>query len=283
MSTVTTVTTVTSSGALTGATLDLSATAAVPLGRLVEVELRKLVDTRSGRWLLIIQALLMVVASAIVAIVAAANDDALAFMDFTAVAGAVMGMLLPVMGIMAITSEWSQRTNMATFTLEPRRSRIVVAKLAAAIVAALASVAVAVLIGYVATAGAAAVGVDVDWGADAELLAGFAVAQVLGLLTGFAFGTLLLNTPGAIVCFFAYFTLVPAVLAGLAEVVGWFADVRPWIDFADAQFPLTDVGQDADELGFGAIHWGQFAVSGLIWFVLPLGAGIARMLRAEVK
>lgn len=262
---------------------DVSGTAPVPLGRLVQVELRKLVDTRSGRWLLIIQALLIVAASLIVAIVAAVNDDDLRFMDFTAIAGGVMGILLPVMGILAITSEWSQRTNMATFTLEPRRARVVTAKLIAAVVAALVSVVVAIVIGYLATAGAAALGVDVDWAADGELLAGFTISQLLGLLTGFAFGTLVLNTPGAIVCFFAYFTLVPTVLAVAGELMGWFEDVRPWIDFADAQVPLTDFGQDDDELGFAAIHWGQFATSGLLWFVLPLGLGINRMLRAEVK
>ncbi|HWL45989.1 MAG TPA: hypothetical protein VNQ73_23815 [Ilumatobacter sp.] len=262
---------------------DISGTAPVPLGRLARVELRKLVDTRSGRWLLIIQALLIVVASAIVVIVAAVNDESMRLMDFTGLAGAVMGILLPVMGIMAITSEWSQRTNMATFTLEPRRSRVVAAKLIASVAAAIVSVVLAIAVGYLATGAAAALGVDVNWNADLEMLAAFTLVQVLGLLTGFALGTLILNTPGAIVCFFAYFTLVPVILAVAGELMGWFESVRPWIDFADAQLPLSDFGQDADELGFAAMHWGHFTVSGLIWFVLPLGAGIARMLRAEVK
>lgn len=265
------------------ARLDVSGTAPVPLSRHVAVELRKLVDTRSGRWLLIIQGLLILAATVIVALVAATQDEDIALMDFTGIAGAVMGILLPVMGILAITSEWSQRTNMATFTLEPRRSRVVVAKLLASVVAALASVVMAIVVGALGSALAAGLGADVDWSADAELLAGFAIAQVLGLLTGFAFGTLLLNTPAAIVCFFAYFTLVPTMLAVAGELMDWFEEVRPWVDFADAQLPLTDFGQDADELGFGAIHWGQFAVSGAIWFVLPLVAGFRRMLRAEVK
>jgi len=263
--------------------LDLADTRPVPIERLTRVELRKLVDTRAGRWLLIIQGLLIVAACAIVVIVGAVNDESLTFMDFVGIAGAVMGIFLPVMGIMAITSEWSQRTHMTTFTLEPRRARIVLAKLLASVTAAVLSVVVAIAIGAVSGAAAAALGVDLDWGADLELLAGFVIVQVLGLLTGFAFGTLLLNTPGAIVAFFAYFTLVPTVLAVAAELMDWFADVRPWVDFADAQLPLSDVGQDDDEIGFGAVHWGQFAVSGVIWFVLPLWAGITRMLRAEVK
>ena len=99
---------------------------------------------------------------------------------------------------------------------------------------------------------------------------------MLGLLVGFAFGTLLLNTPAAIVCFFAYFTLVPAVLGIAADGIGWFASVRPWIDFSDAQFTLS-------EDGFGAVDWAQFFVAGTIWLVVPIAAGVARMLRVEVK
>lgn len=263
--------------------LDLIATAPVPLARLTEVEARKLVDTRSGRWLLIVQAALIVAISVIVVIAVTVDDEPIAFMDFTGIAGGVMGFLLPVMGILAITSEWSQRTNMTTFTLEPRRQRVVVAKLLATVGAALVSVVLAIVIGVVTSAIATVAGADVDWNPDVEMLLAFAVVQVLGMLTGFAFGTLLLNTPGAIVCFFAYFTLVPAVLAGAAELMGWFADVRPWLDFNDAQLPLSDFGQDGDEMGFGAVDWGHFVVSGMLWFVLPLGLGIARLLRAEVK
>ena len=39
-----------------------------------------------------------------------------------------MGILLPVLGILLVTSEWSQRTAMVTFTLEPSRSRVIAAK-----------------------------------------------------------------------------------------------------------------------------------------------------------
>lgn len=267
----------------TAPTLDISGTTPIPLSRLVAVELRKLVDTRSGRWLLIIQAVLIVLASGTVAIVVATQDESIALMDFTSIAGTIMGLLLPVLGILAVTSEWTQRTNMATFTLEPRRGRVVAAKLIATVVVAVVSVLLAILIGYVASAAASALGADVDWTADLELLAGFTVLQVLGLLTGFAFGTLLLNTAAAIVVYVAYFTIIPGVLAVGAELVGWFADIRPWIDFTDAQLPLSDFGQDASELGFGAVDWPQFLVSGAIWFLLPLGLGILRMLRAEVK
>ena len=41
--------------------------------------------------------------------------------------------LLPVLGILLVTSEWSQRTALTTFTLVPQRERIAVAKLAAGV------------------------------------------------------------------------------------------------------------------------------------------------------
>ena len=43
-------------------------------------------------------------------------------------------MLLPILGIMAATAEWTQRTGLVTFTLEPRRGRVVLAKALAALV-----------------------------------------------------------------------------------------------------------------------------------------------------
>lgn len=262
-------------------TLDISATSHIPLARLIRVELRKLVDTRSGRWLLIIQALLILVAMGLMTTVGVVNDDPIDVMDLILVAGLVMAVLLPVMGILAITTEWSQRTHMVTFTLEPRRGRVIAAKLVAILLAGVASIALAIAIGYLTAGVAALFGADVDPSADWELIAGFLVAQLLGLLTGFAFGALLLNSPAAIVLYFAYNTVIPGLLAA-AGSVSWFAEIRPWVDFVAAQMPLTG-GETPQDIGFAAVNWGHFVVSGIIWLGLPLALGIRRMLRAEVK
>ncbi|MDT9591951.1 ABC transporter permease [Nocardioides zeae] len=258
----------------TPGTFDISQTPRTPLTRLVGVELRKLVDTRSGRWLLIIQAGLIVLGSAILAW--AVRDGSVGFFDFTAnIGGAVTGILLPVMAIMSVTTEWSQRTNMATFTLEPRRPLVVVAKMVATVIAAVVSVVVAVGIGALGAALAAGFGATVDWDPNVEGLLGFTFAQVIGLLVGFAIGTLLLNTPAAIVTFFAYYSIIPGIMIAAGQFFDWFEDLRPWIDFVSASGPLI--------YGFDDIEWGHLATSGLLWFVLPLGLGILRMLRAEIK
>lgn len=258
---------------LAAGTFDVSGTAPIPFTRLVAVELRKLVDTRAGRWLLLIMGGLILLGCVIFAW--AARNVSVGFFDFTSVAGGVTGVLLPVLAILSVTTEWSQRTNMVTFTLEPRRSRVVFAKMAAAVIAAVLSIVVALVIGAAGAALAAAFGANVDWDPNLEGVVGFTLAQVIGLLVGFAIGTLLLNTPAAIVVFFAYFSIIPGLMAVAGQFFDWFEEIRPWIDFSTAQLPLAT--------GFGDVEWGHLAVSGLIWFVLPLVLGTLRMLRAEIK
>lgn len=254
-------------------TFDISGTAPIPLTRLVGVELRKLVDTRSGRWLLIIMAGLILLGSVIFAW--ATRDGSTDFFNFVAVAGNITGILLPVLAIMSVTTEWSQRTNMATFTLEPRRMRVVVAKLVATVIAAVLSVVVAVALGALGAALAAGLGAEVDWDPNVEGILGFTLLQVIGLLVGFAIATLLLNTPAAIVAYFAYYLVIPGLLFTGAAYFDWFKDLEPWINFVAASGQLP--------LGFDRVEWGEFATSGLLWFVLPLVLGMLRMLRAEIK
>lgn len=255
---------------------DISNTPPIPFLRLVSVELRKLFDTRAGRWLIISMLGLIVLASAIVMIVSLNNDSRLNLNDMSSVSGGVFNILLPVLGIMAVTTEWSQRTNMVTFTLEPRRPRVIAAKLVASVVIAVASIIVALIIGAALGGIFQIAGGDFDWGTMEVLdIVGFALVQSIALLTGFAFATLLLNTPAAIVVYFAYIFVIPTLIIWGSLTIGWFEDVAPWIDFSTAQVPLF--------AGFEDMEWGHFAVSGLIWFVLPLTLGITRMLRAEIK
>lgn len=248
----------------------------IPMTRLTEVELRKLVDTRAGRWLGIIQAVLIVAASAILVTVVAFRGEQIELMDFVGIAGSVMAILLPVMGILAITTEWSQRTNIATFALEPRRGRVIAAKAAAAASAAVVSIGIAVAVGLAATTIASLVGVGVDWHFDIDILFGFALVQVLGTLMGFALGALMLSTPAAIVAFFTYYAVIPGLFVLAADQFSWFASIQPWIDFADAQAPLGIHGLTQVDLP-------HLIVAGLIWLGLPLVVGIRRIHRSEIK
>jgi len=257
-------------------TIDLNR-AGIPMSRLINVELRKLFNTRAGKWLLISIALLSALVMVILLWALAANDEAATFEDFVGVMRTPMGILLPVLGIMSVTSEWGQRTGLVTFTLEPRRSRVVVAKLVSAVVVSVVGLAISVALGALGNVLFGLItGDDMVWNVSALQLGGFFLTSVIGLLTGFAFGMLFMNTAAAIVLFFVYSFVLPGLFVAGAALMDWFKDLQPWIDFGNAQGPLFEATMTGKD-------WGQFAVSGLIWFVLPLAIGIWRLLRTEVK
>ena len=257
--------------------LDLSSTSAVPFARLVKVELRKSYDTRAGLWLLGVTAGLTVVVMVIAMITFAVQDLPLDFGLLMATTTYTTGFLLPILGIMLVTGEWGQRTAMVTFTLEPSRARVVLAKLVAGLVLALVVAVIAVVAAVLSNLVYGLVsGSDISWDLGETSLQGFVVIQAVAMLTGFAIAALLLNTAAAIVVFFAYSFVVPIVFAVLAGLVGWFADLRPWIDFANAQTPLFDWSMEG-------VEYAHLVVSGLLWLGLPLALGMVRILRAEVK
>ena len=113
----------------------------IPFSRLLRVELRKLVDTRAGFWLLTAIILITVVVVGVFLFVA--DPDQLTFINFVGATATPQSILLPVLGILAVTAEWSQRTGLVTFTLEPSRIRIAVAKLVAVTLVGLVAVGVA--------------------------------------------------------------------------------------------------------------------------------------------
>ena len=131
---------------MTTATLDISRTPAVPFGRLVRVELRKMADTRAGRWLLISIGLLTLLVLIIQMAVVLAQDIDVKFIDFLQGMNIPMAILLPILGVLSVTSEWSQRTAMVTFTLEPSRVRVIAAKFATMLVIAPAALVVGLVL-----------------------------------------------------------------------------------------------------------------------------------------
>ncbi len=259
-------------------TLDVSGTPGIPFSRLFRVELRKSADTRAGRWLIGVTIGLCLLAEVIFLIVAATHDDAEAsFGDFVAVSAFVSSVLLPVLGIMLVTSEWSQRTAMTTFALEPRRMRIVLAKMLAGMALTLFVIVFALVVGFVCNVLLGAFRPQgSDWTFGFTGFLGFLITQTFAMLGGFALASLLLNTPAAIVVFFAYKWVLPVLLFWGSALMDWFDHLRPWIDFQAAQGELYDLPMTGSQ-------WGHLVVSGIIWLVIPLAIGLWRIRRAEVK
>lgn len=256
--------------------LDVSGTPPIPFTRLVGVELRKSYDTRAGRWLVSVISALVVLTEVVVLWVTVAQDAHVAFGDFTAAAAFVTSILLPVLGIMVVTSEWGQRTAMVTFALEPRRPRVIAAKAMVGVLLTLATIAVALVAGLVCNLLYGAFQGHADWTFGWSGFFAFLLTQVFAMLGGFALATLFLNTPAAIVVFFVYKWALPGLIAIGSVFLSWFNDVAPWINFQAAQNELYDPPLTGDQ-------WGQLVVSGMVWLVLPLVLGIVRVLRAEVK
>lgn len=247
----------------------------VPLSRLVQVELRKMFDTRSGFWLMM--SIGIIASLATVGAVLFVPNDELSYEVFAAAVGFPMAILLPIVAILCVTGEWSQRTGLITFTLAPQRATVLLAKALAAVAVGIASMVLAFVIGAIGNlVGSALNGVDTTWNlplVDALLIV---VANVLGLLIGFMLGVLIRSSSGAIVAYFVYSFVIPTIFAVLAASQQWFADARPWIDVNDAQAKLFDPPVSGAE-------WAHLAVSGLLWFVLPLAVGVRAVLRSEVK
>ena len=249
---------------------------AVPLGRLVAVEIRKSFDTRAGRALSFSILGLCAVVMLVLALVVTEGAQDLEI--FIQAMGGTLGYFLPIIAILLVTSEWSQRTGLVTFTLEPRRSRVVIAKLLAGLIIAIGVIVLAAVLAVVGTGLAELRGVDPSWSLDGRIVFNFAVTNIIGVFIGFAIAMLLMNTPAAIVGYFVYTLVLPTVVGILSALVDWFGDLAPWIEFNTAQVPLfTGDNSPSGE------EWAQIATSGTIWLIVPLALGIWRLLRSEVK
>jgi ABC-type transport system involved in multi-copper enzyme maturation permease subunit len=250
-------------------TLDLSSTSAVPVTRLVKVELRKMVDTRSGLWLII--AIVFVTAAITLIFMFAAEEQDRVFLNFIGVLATPQSFLLPVLGILLVTQEWTQRTGMVTFTLEPHRSKVITAKVVAALVLGLLAVVLAIAL---AALGTALAGAPDPWaGIGSDDFAKFTLLQVIGVLQGLAYGLIFLNSAAAIVTFF----VLPLASSIVFSIWTAVRDTQPWVDPSTAQTPLFEGVDVTGE------QWAQLAVTTAIWVLLPFLAGLWRVLRAELK
>jgi ABC-2 type transport system permease protein len=259
------------------ATLDVSGTPHVPMARLAKVELRKALDTRAGRWFVISILALVVVVEVIYAL--AADDNQKDFQDFVGISGFTLGYFLPIIIIMLVTSEASQRNGLVTFTLEPQRSRVVVAKFLAGIALSGAVLVLAFVLAMLGTLFGIVTGGSPEWSLEGHLLFnGFVLSNLIGVFIGFAIGMLIMNTAGGIVVYFVYSLILPTAVGILSELSSTFEEIAPWIFLNSAQAPLFE----GDYKPTGE-EWAQIATSGTIWLIIPLALGIWRLMRIEFK
>ncbi len=242
-----------------------------PLAWLTLIELRKTVDTRAGLWLLV--ALTAVAVLVAVAVVATGDASDRRFEVAFQVAGFPIGVLLPIIAILAVTSEWSQRTALTTFALVPDRLRVVAAKLGAIAALAVAATLLALVAAAIGTLlGPVLGGDDATWSLRALAVPEAFMFQLLPLLMAAAFALLILRSAPAIVAFL----VVPTLWAIALAAIPGLDEVARWLD------PDTTFSALADD-GASAREWARIGVSALAWIALPLVAGIVRLRRSEVR
>ena len=249
--------------------------ARIPFRTVVGVEVRKAFDTRSGFWLLVTIALAGLLATG--AVLAFASDADLTYDNFAGAIGVPMTILLPVVAILAVTGEWSQRAGLTTFTLVPHRGRVIRAKLTVTVMIGLASMTLALAVGALGNiVGTALMGVDTVWDLSFTSILYIVGADLIGMVVGFTLGILTRNSAGAIVAYFSYWFLLPTLSMVLAANQSWFEKAQPWVDFNYDQGKLYDGG-------FSGQDWAQLALTGTVWLLIPLAFGLWRVMRAEVK
>jgi ABC-type transport system involved in multi-copper enzyme maturation permease subunit len=237
--------------------------------KLVGIELRKSVDTRSGRVLIL--AILGLALVALGWLLWNVNDNPVRFDDYLGAAASGVMLLLPIVGVMAMTSEWTQRTALTTFTLSPRRIRVQIAKFVAGIVLSIILMTVVILLTLAGTAigGAIADSGSASYAGSGNNLVGLYLTSALNVTMGVAFGAVIAHTAGAIVAYF----LAPTLWSVGADRL--LKEHAEWLDVWAAFGRIGERNMD------GRLPETLTAVAA--WIVLPIVVGLWLSNRREVK
>lgn len=246
--------------------MSIVATAVTPT-RAWMIELRKLIDTPATIILVAVVATMAAVTGGGVAIV----RDQTSFGQIAQLSLLTAPYLLAVLAILLVTAEFSHRTSLSTFVLDPRRGRVVTAKALAAATLGVAAGTLGLLAALVITPVALAVTTAeiswlIDWSRYGLFVAGLVSVCLIGWGLGLAFG----NAPAAISLMLVW-SLVSLVVQGVSERA---AELVSWMQW-DAVFALSPRADSTDLARAG--------VSLALWLVIPAVVGTVRLLRKEIR
>jgi ABC-type transport system involved in multi-copper enzyme maturation permease subunit len=239
----------------------------IPFARLLRAEWRKTIGTRAARWLLATAAAMTMGATLIPLLFP--HNVAQTRASYLSWAALGLTRLLPVVLMLAMTAEWSQRTAMTTFTQEPRRGRVLSAKIVTGLAISLAGACFAVLASQLMVAAAGAAGRHIAPGWNWAALTGCILFTLLTATIGIAFGACLHNTAAAIVTYFALGAAFNVFTVPALQKAG------QWLNTGQTYGWILE--------GKWSGHSAQIATSTLLWAVLPLTLGLVRTLRREVR
>ena len=226
----------------------------------VYVEMRKLVDTQSSRWLLLSMAAIGVAVVSVFVGLSVSRGERIDVSLMLAALALPAGLGAPIIAIMGITSDWQHRDVIKFFALQPARGALLLAKYLAVAAFALGIV---LVIGVLAVAIAAVMagiqGTGLVWGDLAQNVRLLVCVSVVGSLSGAAVASALLSTPLAIV-FVLFQSFVFDSLIGL---------------FAGTATPFLQSATLSNVLVEGGNTWAAIS-SAALWIAIPAAIGIWR-------
>jgi hypothetical protein len=147
---------------------------------------------------------------------------------------------------------------------------VLAAKLLAGVVLSLAALQACIAIALLGTA-IADPGVAGTWSLPAWMLGQTTVYVVTSMITGIAFGAMLLSSAPAIVLYFA----LPLAWTALGSLA-FLESAARWLDGARSLAPMTD------EL-MSTTQWARAGTTLAVWMLLPLLVGLWRVTRGDVR
>lgn len=251
----------------------LPGTVRLSFGRLVRSEWIKLRSIRSTLWC---YAILVVVTIAMAVLVGSALDpngplsqdaanDTLVTINTASIS--LTALVVAVLGVLIITGEYGTGQIRSTFTADPGRTGVVLAKATVLAVSTFVVTTVALWIGIAASAALqAGKGVHADLADPAVFmpLLGASVYVTLLALLAFGFGLLVRSSAGGIAITLGLLLVLPGVLSLAASVINaqWLMDIVTFLP-AQAGRQLYTYSSGADlpqQPGVVLDGWGGFAV-----------------------
>ena len=188
-----------------------------PFARLVALEIRKSLSTRSG---VALAGAAAVVPAGALGLMIALNDSPPNAATMLALLGTLVSMLLIAVGVLSTAGEWTHGTVQTTFLAVPRRGRVLAAKYVGMAVLGATISAVVVATTY----GVAAIGTDFSWTG-----AGVAAAATVGAgaaltVVGAGIGAAVGNAPAALTGTYLILLVGMTVLNGAKPTWGKHVD-----------------------------------------------------------
>ena len=259
-----------------------SAIKPLSFSRVLAYEFRKSVSTRASRWTLAAAIAGTIATAAILYLsllltdfdttqhftwIQLANSTTDSFMGIAQISMILFSLFL----ILMVTTDWTNRSIMTTYTLTPRRGWVLSAQLIVALTYALALWVLCLGLGtLVAGLLSPLENVNISWSVTAWDVFGPLLSNLGLAISAFLLGIAVMNGSAAIIMWM----MVPAFLNTLLNFNGVISDIAQWLNLKVAlNAAVADPG--------AAVSWGRTATSVVLWLGVPAVIGTWRTLHRD--